>query len=200
MPRSRGKLTDKQAEFVRQYLVDLNATQAAIRAGYTEKYAGRMGAKLVVKSHVQEAIAAAKAARAKRTEITADRVLKEYARLGFASIDSFFTWNEDSVNIIDSADIEADDLAAVSEITATRNYIGEEQTGLTIKLKLHNKKGALDALAQHLGLDAATQRVKMITEKEAEELGEQVDATLGDMFERYQRAAESNGTATHGAE
>lgn len=69
------KLTDKQKEFVRQYLVDLNATQAAIRAGYSVKTAYRQGADLLQKTSIREAIEKAQAKRAQRVEVTQDYVL-----------------------------------------------------------------------------------------------------------------------------
>lgn len=69
------KLTDKQAAFVRQYLVDLNATQAAIRAGYSERTASRIGPQLLGKTCVREAIEKAQAKRARRVEVTQDYVL-----------------------------------------------------------------------------------------------------------------------------
>ncbi len=69
------KLTDKQKEFVRQYLVDLNATQAAIRAGYSMKTAYRQGADLLQKTSIREAIEKAQAKRARRVEVTQDYVL-----------------------------------------------------------------------------------------------------------------------------
>lgn len=70
-------LTAKQAAFVAEYLIDLNATQAAIRAGYSEKAAKAIGAENLTKPDVQEAIKEAMQARAERTEITQDKVLKD---------------------------------------------------------------------------------------------------------------------------
>ncbi len=70
-------LTDKQALFVQEYLVDLNATQAAIRAGYSARTAEWIGPQLLGKSHVSSAIAMKMAARSKRTEITADLVMRD---------------------------------------------------------------------------------------------------------------------------
>ncbi len=69
-------LTEKQKTFVREYLVDLNATQAAIRAGYSQKRASELGYQLLQKTTVQQEIQKAMDARAKRTEITADYVLQ----------------------------------------------------------------------------------------------------------------------------
>lgn len=69
------KLTDKQTAFVREYLVDLNATRAAIRAGYSERTASRIGPQLLGKTCVREAIEKAQAKRARRVEVTQDYVL-----------------------------------------------------------------------------------------------------------------------------
>ena len=65
-------LPDKQARFVEEYLVDLNATQAAIRAGYREKAAAEIGYEKITKPHIAEAIAEAQEVRSERTEITQD--------------------------------------------------------------------------------------------------------------------------------
>ncbi|RFC65006.1 terminase small subunit [Fulvimarina endophytica] len=72
------KLTPKQARFVEEYLVDLNATQASIRAGYSDKTAYSIGHELLGKPEIQAAIAAAQTARSERTEITADMVLQHW--------------------------------------------------------------------------------------------------------------------------
>lgn len=75
MGTDRG-LTPKQAAFVREYLVDLNATQAAERAGYSAATAQQMGAENLSKPLIREAIEAGKAERASRVEMTADDVLR----------------------------------------------------------------------------------------------------------------------------
>lgn len=68
-------MTPKQEAFVREYLVDLNATQAAIRAGYSEKTAGAIGDENLKKPEIAQALKIAMEKRAERTEITADYVL-----------------------------------------------------------------------------------------------------------------------------
>ena len=73
-----SKLKPKQAVFAREYLVDLNATQAAIRAGYSARSAERIAIELLRKTEVQEAIADSRQARAARTDITADKVLSRF--------------------------------------------------------------------------------------------------------------------------
>ena len=76
-------LTEKQKLFVAEYLKDPNAKGAAIRAGYSEKTAEQIGYQLLQKTSVAEAIAKAQKKREQRTEITADKVLKELASIGF---------------------------------------------------------------------------------------------------------------------
>ena len=77
-------MTAKQERFVQEYLVDLNATQAALRAGYSEKTARSIGAENLSKPDIEKAIADALEARRLRTEITQDRVLEELAAIAFA--------------------------------------------------------------------------------------------------------------------
>lgn len=75
------KLTPKQARFVHEYLVDLNATQAAIRAGYKEKNAAQTGAENLRKPQIQQALQEAREAREKASMITAEWVLKEISKI-----------------------------------------------------------------------------------------------------------------------
>ncbi|MDG6310861.1 terminase small subunit, partial [Glaesserella parasuis] len=72
----KSKLTDKQQRFVEEYLIDLNATQAAIRAGYSEKTARSIGQRLLTFVDIQEAIQEAQNKRAERVNVTQDDVLK----------------------------------------------------------------------------------------------------------------------------
>ncbi|QLB44405.1 terminase small subunit [Mannheimia pernigra] len=73
--KSVGKLTDKQKRFVEEYLIDLNATQAAIRAGYSQSRASEIGYQQLQKTTVQKAISEAQDKRSERTQITQDDVL-----------------------------------------------------------------------------------------------------------------------------
>lgn len=75
MSKSVGKLTDKQKRFVEEYLIDLNATQAAIRAGYSENSAMEQGYQLLQKTSVQNAIQKAQNERSERTQVTQDDVI-----------------------------------------------------------------------------------------------------------------------------
>ena len=140
-------LTDKQARFVEEYLVDLNATQAAIRAGYSADSAAVIGCENLTKPNVAAAIAAAQQKRSERTKITQDRVLREYARLAFSDTRKLMEWGPDGVRLKDSSDLDDDDAACVAEVTETTS-----KDGGSLKLKVHDKKGALDSVAKHLGM------------------------------------------------
>lgn len=80
-------LTERQNRFVQEYLVDLNATQAAIRAGYSEKSAGTQGCRLLANAEVQQAIQRAMEERQARTGITQDDVVQELKAVAFAQAD-----------------------------------------------------------------------------------------------------------------
>jgi phage terminase small subunit len=161
-------LTDKQQRFVQEYLLDLNASAAARRAGYSAKTAQEQGSRLLLNVMVQEAIAEAQDARSKRTEITQDRVLQELAKIGFADIRKAIRWGatvavpvqsgDDATDFADdgepvrvhtdlaliaSDEIDDDTAAAISEIKQTKE-------GLAIKF--HPKLEALGKIGQHLGM------------------------------------------------
>lgn len=150
-------LTDKQRAFVAEYLVDLNAAAAARRAGYSTRTADRIGHENLRKPEIASAIAEAQAERAERTEITADRVLKELARIGFSDIRRLFEWDEERACFIPSRDLTADEAAAISEIqsetvTHREKETGDTETTVKLKLKTYDKLSALEKLGKHLGL------------------------------------------------
>lgn len=147
-------LTAKQAAFVAEYLVDLNATQAATRAGYSAKTANEQGARLLAKVSVRFAIEQAMKARSDRTEITQDRVLAEYAKLAFLDPRRFY---DASGGLIPVPLLPADVAAALSGMEVTTGRAGKddgEGQGLVdvTKIKFVDKKGALDSVARHLGM------------------------------------------------
>ena len=87
-------MTRRQKLFVKEYLKDLNATQAAIRAGYSERTAGSLGQRLLKNVEIQKAIQKAMKKRERNTEITAERVLKEIAAIAFAPIDDKLNYRD----------------------------------------------------------------------------------------------------------
>lgn len=144
-------LTPKQEAFVKEYLVDLNATQAAIRAGYSETSAGVVGSQNLRKPNIEKAIEHEMNQRQERTKVNQDKVIKELAKLAFSNMKSFMRWGPNSVTILHSDQLSDDDAACVSEITQTANA-----NGGTIRLKLHDKRAALELLGRHLGMFSDT--------------------------------------------
>lgn len=146
MPKARG-LTPKQVAFVAEYLVDLNATQAAIRAGYSAKTAGWIGPQLLGKTHIATSIEAGKAARSARVQISADAVLRELGRIAFADPRKVMEWGPDGVRLLSSEDLSEDDAAAVAEVSESTS-----EHGGSIRMKKHDKVKALELLGRHLGM------------------------------------------------
>ncbi|MDR1515310.1 MAG: terminase small subunit [Synergistaceae bacterium] len=140
-------MTPKQSKFVDEYMIDLNATKAAIRAGYSEKTATRIGPKLVGKSCVQDAISAAQAKQSARTQITADRVVLELARIAFVDTRQIFKWGPDGVRLLPSDGLSDDEAAIVAEVSETIS-----KDGGSIKAKRFDKLKALELLGRHLGM------------------------------------------------
>jgi phage terminase small subunit len=141
------KLTPKQRRFVEEYLIDLNATQAAVRAGYREKTARSIGQENLTKPDIQDAIKISLAERSKRTEVTADRVVKELSRIAFADPRSVFSWGPGGVTLRPSDELTEDEAAVVSEVSETTS-----ETGGSIKAKTYDKVKALELLGRHLGM------------------------------------------------
>lgn len=142
-------LTDKQRLFVAEYLKDLNATRAAIRAGYSKRTAYSQGQRLLKNVEVAAAVDAALEDRIERTKMEADEVLLELAKLARSNMREYVEWDAARVRLKPSAGLTDDAAAAVAEISQT-----ETEHGGTIKFKLHDKKGALELLGKHLKLFA----------------------------------------------
>jgi phage terminase small subunit len=144
---AREGLTPKQARFVEEYLIDMNATAAAKRAGYAPKRADVIGYENLSKPVIQAALNAAQRERSARTGITADRVLREIARVALADPRNVMRWGPGGIELKDSASLTDDEAACVMEISETRS----ENSG-SMKVKLHPKIAALEQLAKHVGL------------------------------------------------
>lgn len=143
-------LTPKQAQFVREYLIDLNATQAAIRAGYSAKTAEWIGPQLLTKSHVASAVGAAQQKRGEKTGVTAERVVQEIARLAFFDPRKLLKSDGEPVPL---QELDDDTAAAIAGVeTATERQRGEEGVTVIRKYKIADKNSALEKLAKHLGI------------------------------------------------
>lgn len=145
-----GKLTIKQKRFAEEYLVDLNSAAAIQRAGYKVKpqHAGKLGHRTLQSPAVQEYIAELTAERSKRTQITADRVLEEIAKVAFVNIADFI---DDDGRMLPPGNINRENMATVQELTE-RVYGGDENPIVERKYKLNDKMNALEKLGKHLKL------------------------------------------------
>lgn len=143
----KKKLYAKQKTFCEEWIIDKNGTQAAIRAGYSKKTAAQTASRLLINVKIQAYIAELIKKQSIRTQITADRVLEEIARLAFAKLSDVVEWEGNSINLKDSSKLKDDVSAAVKEISHTTGM-----NGTTTKIKMHNKESALEKLAKHLEL------------------------------------------------
>lgn len=135
-------MTDKQKRFCEEYMIDLNATQAAIRAGYSPKTANEQGAQNLVK--LSKYIDQLKAEQSRRTGVSADRVVRELAKIAFVNAGDLIDPETASVKL----DASRDDLAAVQSVKV--KSFGED--GLEHEVKLADKLRALELLGKHLGV------------------------------------------------
>lgn len=141
-----AKLTEKQQRFVDEYLIDLNATQAAIRAGYSAKTADVQGSRMLGNVKVQQAIAEAMAKRSKRTGVNQDRVVLELAKIAFVKM----------TDIVDSegrikSNATDDDLSCIESIKYKES---DNEFGGSVEreVKISSKLKALELLGKHLGM------------------------------------------------
>jgi len=143
---AKGDLTPKQARFVHEYLKDLNATQAAIRAGFSPKAAAQAGSRLLTFVKVQEAVTAAQKGEDWASKVTRHRILRELARIAFADPRRVMKWGK-TVELVESTELNDDEAAQVAEVSETTT-----QHGGTIRLKRFDRVKALELLGRHLGM------------------------------------------------
>ncbi len=141
-------LTTKQKRFCEEYLIDLNATQAAIRAGYKQSdYTDTNANKLLENTSVAETIAKAMAERSKRCGISQDRVVNELAKIAFLNASNLINTEDGTVR----ADATEDDLACIQSVKVKTS---SSETGYSEEreVKVGDKLKALELLGKHLGM------------------------------------------------
>lgn len=145
-------LTPKQSRFVQEYLIDLNATQAAIRAGYSKKTAHAIGSENLSKPLIIEELQVERLRLAKVTKVTPERVIAELAKIGFSDVRSILT---DEGGIQDVSDWSDDAAGAIAsfEVAAAPGHDGEP-SGRVYKVKTWDKLNALEKMGKHLGMFA----------------------------------------------
>ena len=152
-PQKLEKLTARQRLFISEYLIDLNATKAAERAGYSRKTAKGQGARLLTNVDISAAIQGAMNKRAEKLEITAERVLAEIAKCAFINMGDFLRIDPASGRaFIDLSRATPEQLAALCAFEQEEwvERVGEGRGNFKavrkIRLKLTDKLGALEKL------------------------------------------------------
>lgn len=156
-------MTPKQQRFVSEYLLDLNATQAAIRAGYSEKTARQVGSENLSKPDIAAAIQAEQAKLAATNGVTVQRVVSELARIGFSDLRGVF---DEAGNLRPIQNLPEDTARMIASVEVAREKVtrlGDSESGTRVeecivKVKAWDKVRALEQLAKHLGM--FTERVQ----------------------------------------
>jgi phage terminase small subunit len=152
-------LSEKAARFCEEYLVDLNATKAAERAGYSAATAHAAGHRALCDARVQARISELKAARSERTGITADRVLAEQAAIAFFRINRVIGFEGGVLSVKAFSELGDAELAAISSIKPivkeVKTASGESDfETVGYEVKFHDKQPALAMLYKHVtGVD-----------------------------------------------
>lgn len=146
-----AQLNEKQKRFCEEYLVDLNTTQAAIRAGYSKKTAYSQGHDLLKKPEVSQYIQALRLEQQKRTGIESDAVVRETAKLAFSDVRGLF--NEEGTLLPPSEwpDELAGAIAGIDVVETSTGKGNETTFDYVKKIKLWDKNSALEKLMKHLG-------------------------------------------------
>lgn len=142
-----SKLTDKQEMFCKEYLIDLNATQAAIRAGYSKKTANEQGSQNLVKLSIQKRIAELKEERSKRIEIDSDGVLKELKNWAEGDYTELMLLTAKQIKEL-SPEIRR---LITGFKRVTRRIPGTDEEEIQIEVKFIDKQKAMEMIARHIG-------------------------------------------------
>ena len=142
-----SKLTDKQEMFCKEYLIDLNATQAAIRAGYSKKTANEQGSQNLVKLSIQKRIAELKEERSKRIEIDSDGVLKELKNWAEGDYTELMLLTAKQIKEL-SPEIRR---LITGFKRVTRRIPGTDEEEIQIEIKFIDKLKAMEMISKHIG-------------------------------------------------
>jgi phage terminase small subunit len=138
-------MTPRRERFVREYIRDLNAKEAAIRAGYARANAKQAGSHLLRQADVAAAIEARLAAEERRLTVNADRIVRELIRVAFSDIRRYAAWQDGALVLKPLDQLSDDETAAIASYSTGGKGHGP-------RIRLHDKKRALRALGRHIGL------------------------------------------------
>lgn len=158
-------MTKKQKQFVEEYLIDLNATQAAIRAGYSPDTANEQGSRMLANVSIKNEIDKAMAERSKRTGINADRVILELAKIALANIADVVDTDTATVNPWASSD----DTAAIQSVKVKKSS-SNSGTMIEREVRMMDKLKALELLGKHLGMYQNNINVSVETSKKLDDI------------------------------
>lgn len=180
-PRANAAISPMKQAFIEEYPKDLNATKAAMRAGYSVHTAHVKAAQLMGEPIIQAAIQRKLEERAKRCEISSDRVLQEIAYIAFADIGDVISVDDHGkVTIKNLEKVSPEARRAIAEIKQTSTEIPAEDGPVTedvkLAIKMNPKVQALKLLVDHLGLNAPVKQEIVVEERSAkEEIREKID-------------------------
>ncbi len=168
MPRNKDGLTPKQERFVAEYLVDLNATQAAIRAGYSPRNADVDGPRLLGNAGVAAAVERGKAKAIAKTGITAERVLAELEAMAFSSIDHYVVNAAGDLELAAGAPALAKKAIASIERKEWSDGSGEGHN-VEVKYKFWDKPSMLKVAGKYADVKGFADKVE-VTGKDGKDL------------------------------
>lgn len=152
-------LTPKQARFVEEYLIDLNATQAAIRAGYSSRSANEQAAQLLGKPHIKTAIEAGRAARSEETKIDAAWVLKRLAAEAEADVADIYGDDGELLPLKQWPKIWRQGLVAGMDVEEIE--VEGVKVGLIRKVKISDRVRRLELIGKHVGVQAFQENIQV---------------------------------------
>ncbi len=152
MPKVKAEwtvaLTDAQSRFVDEYMLDYNATQAAVRCGSRKgAVASVQGCRMLKNVNVRAEIERRRAERRERIEISQEMILEELAAIAFSNIGIYARWKGRQLTVYESSSLTPEELSVIEEISTRTN-----RHGTTLKIKLHDKLAALEKLMRILGM------------------------------------------------
>jgi phage terminase small subunit len=174
--------------FCKEYIIDLNGTQAAIRAGYSKKTAFVIATEILRKPYIKQYIAELQKPRFDRLEISAEKVLDEMRKLAFSNMMDYVSITPDGEAYVDLSKLTREQAASIGELSSDHSSVldEEDEDGNKIrvrrtKIKLIDKKGVLEMLAKYHNLFAENNKVEVIVKQMGKielDSGEELDLAL----------------------
>jgi phage terminase small subunit len=146
------KLTPKQQKFCEEYMVDLNGTQAAIRAGYSKRSAQIQAVENLSKPIIQSVISELKQKLSAKTGVTAERLINELAKIGFSNIQDYVSGDNLITDISKIPKEQAACIESIKTVTTTESYGKVTNTRTQVSIKLYSKISAIELMGKHIGL------------------------------------------------